>query len=267
MRTESNNLLRVENLSARIGRQVVLNDVSFDIGRGECIAIVGGSGAGKSMLLRCLMGLTRPAKPFRGCLSFNGVVRDFSSSRHHSKPKGISFVPQNPDHGFDPLKRLQWQWRQAARAVTGSNDFTARQQALLKELGLSPFDGRFPHQWSRGMQQRLLLGMALLGEPRLLILDEPTSALDSLIAAQVLRLVMTYAAEQGVALLLVTHDLALAARYAARTAIMTAGQIAEFGETSALLETPKTEYGKLLVSHRDWGSAANQRTSVSIAAE
>ena len=121
------------------------------------------------------------------------------------------YVPQNPDHGFDPLKRLKWQWRQAARVVTGKAEFSEAHERLLSELGLKPIGNRFPHEWSRGMQQRLLLAMVLMGKPQLLILDEPTSALDPLIAAQVLRAVMKYAQVHGVAVLIVTHDLALAA--------------------------------------------------------
>lgn len=267
MRIDDKALFKVENLSARIGRQVVLADLSFEIGKGECVAVVGGSGAGKSTLLRCLMGLTRPARPYRGSLWFEGAKRDFASGNQNKRLDGIAFVPQNPDHGFDPLKRLNWQWRQAVRTVTGRSGFSGSQQALLESIGLRSFGGSFPHQWSRGMQQRLLLGMALLGEPRLLILDEPTSALDSLIAAQVLRTVMAYAREKDVALLIVTHDLALAARYANRTAIMTGGRIVEFGETSCLLDEPGTEYGKLLVSHRHWEDAMNRWDAASVAAE
>ncbi|WP_209000471.1 ATP-binding cassette domain-containing protein [Labrenzia sp. DG1229] len=267
MRTDNKALLKVESLSARIGRQVVLDNLSFEVNQGECVAVVGGSGAGKSTLLRCLMGLTRPARPYRGSLWFGGAERCFASKKQHAKPEGIAFVPQNPDHGFDPLKRLNWQWRQAARIVTGSPGFSASQQDLLDSLGLRSLGSNFPHQWSRGMQQRLLLGIALLGEPRLLILDEPTSALDSLIAAQVLRTVMTYAHEQDVALLIVTHDLALAARFATRSAIMTAGRIVEFGETSKLLDEPNTAYGKLLVSHRNWKVAVSHGDTISAAAE
>ncbi|QFT31334.1 Arginine transport ATP-binding protein ArtM [Labrenzia sp. THAF82] len=267
MQTEAKNLLKVQNLSAHIGRQVVLDDVSFDVEKGECVAIVGGSGAGKSTLLRCLMGLRRPAEPVGGFLTFDGVTREFGSAGRTGKPKGIAYVPQNPDHGFDPLKRLQWQWRQTARAVTGSKEFSALQQELLRELGLGSFHGRFPHQWSRGMQQRLLVGMALLGEPSLLILDEPTSALDPLIAAQVLRSVMAYAHKHEVALLIVTHDLALAAQHANRTAIMTSGQVVEFGETRELLRAPETTYGQLLVNHRDWNFSVHQKAADSVAAE
>lgn len=117
------------------------------------------------------------------------------------------------------------------------------------------------------MQQRLLVAMALLGAPRLLILDEPTSALDPLIAAQVLRSIMTYTRNHNVALLIVTHDLSLAARHAARTAIMTAGRIVEFGETSTLLNAPKTPYGQLLIDYRNWDKFACRKTESSVAAE
>ncbi|MEP2707676.1 MAG: ATP-binding cassette domain-containing protein [Roseibium sp.] len=267
MQTDADLLLKVNHLSARIGRQVILDDINFDVRRGECIALVGGSGAGKSTLLRCLMGLARPAIPFQGRIAFDGVTRSFANASQRYKADGLAFVPQNPDHGFDPLKRLKWQWQQAARLITGSKRFTATQQSLLSELGLESLERRYPHQWSRGMQQRLLVGMALIASPRLLILDEPTSALDPLIAAQVLQLVMRHADEHNIALLIVTHDLALAARYAARTAIMTTGRIVELGETRSLLSEPRTAYGQLLARNRDWNSVVNLQSSVPVAAE
>lgn len=267
MPSEPNTLLDLENLSVRIGRQVILNDVSLQIRRGECLAVVGGSGAGKSTLLRCLMGLTRPAVPFAGRLAFDGQERDFSALEKPRKPKRIAYVPQNPDQGFDPLKRLMWQWRQALRVFAGRKNISRAQEPLLEELGLKPFGTCFPYEWSRGMQQRLLLAMALIGEPRLLILDEPTSALDPLIAAQVLRAVMKYAGMHDVAVLIVTHDLSLAARYADRTAIMNAGRVVEVGETAHLLSAPQSDYGQLLVNHRDWIARDFGQSSCSIAAE
>ncbi len=267
MPSDETELLRLESLSARIGRQVLLSDISLTIARGDCLAVVGGSGAGKSTLLRCLMGLTRPAKPFAGRLQFNGQHIDFSDPGKNKRPRGIGYVPQNPDHGFDPLKRLTWQWRQAARVVTGRGRVSGTQAQLLEELGLKPFERCFPHEWSRGMQQRLLLAMALMGEPKLLVLDEPTSALDPLIAAQVLRAVMRHAETCGVAVLIVTHDLSLAARYANRAVILNAGRVAECGETATLLKDPQSEYGRLLVQHREWITLEGAMTSRSIAAE
>ncbi|WP_305986823.1 dipeptide/oligopeptide/nickel ABC transporter ATP-binding protein [Roseibium sp. MMSF_3544] len=267
MPNDRNLLLKLENLSARIGRQVVLSNVSLSIKTGECVAVVGGSGAGKSTLLRCLMGLTRPASPFEGRLVFNGKETHFPLLQNARKPERIAYVPQNPDQGFDPLKRLAWQWRQASRIITGASDFTDRQKQLLEQLGLKPFGRSFPHEWSRGMQQRLLVAMALIGEPRLLILDEPTSALDPLIAAQVLRAVKAYAELHDIAVLIVTHDLSLAARNAHSTAIMNSGRVVEFGETATLLSSPQSDYGRLLVKHRDWTVLSNPQSSGSITAE
>ncbi|MEJ8476560.1 dipeptide/oligopeptide/nickel ABC transporter ATP-binding protein [Roseibium algae] len=267
MPSDTKTLLDLNNLSVRIGRQVILNDVSLKIRSGECVAIVGGSGAGKSTLLRCLMGLTRPAVPFSGLLAFDGQEMDFSSLERQQKPKRIAYVPQNPDQGFDPLKRLRWQWQQAFRVITGRMNISQVQEPLLEELGLKPFGACFPYEWSRGMQQRLLLAMALMGKPRLLILDEPTSALDPLIAAQVLRAVKKYAEMHNVAVLIVTHDLSLAARYADRTTIMNTGRVVEFGETSHLLSAPQSDYGQLLVNHRDWITKDLGQLSSSIAAE
>lgn len=117
------------------------------------------------------------------------------------------------------------------------------------------------------MQQRLLLAMALLGEPKLLVLDEPTSALDPLIAAQVLRAVMRHTENHDIAVLIVTHDLSLAARYADRAVIMNAGRAVESGETETLLKEPQSDYGRLLVQHRDWMALDGAPAARSIAAE
>lgn len=267
MQSDVRPLLELDNLSASIGQQTVLSDINLSVRTGECLAVVGGSGAGKSTLLRCLMGLIRPARPTAGRLRFNGETLDFKELKKSRRPKGIAYVPQNPDQGFDPLKRLSWQWRQVSRVITGLSDFSKEHQDLLADLSLKPFGKCYPHEWSRGMQQRLLVAMALIGNPQLLILDEPTSALDPLIAAQVLRAVLNHADESNIAILIVTHDLALATRYATRTAIMNAGRIVEFGETNVLLTRPQSDYGQLLVSHRNWLTHTGGLTVGPIAAE
>ena len=245
-------LLKIEGLSASIGGQTVLHQVSLEMAAAEWLAVVGGSGAGKSTLLRAVMGLSRPARPTAGLIDFNGQKRGFSA---HCKrgTKGIAFVPQSPAHGFDPLRRLRWQWDQLARykrpaAANGRRD-------ILAALGLPDLDSSYPNQWSRGMQQRLLLAMALMDLPKLLILDEPTSALDPLIAAQVLQETQRLARKRQIAVMMVTHDLSLAARFADRIAVMQAGQIVEAGPTEHLLFDPKHPYSRELVSHRSWQRA------------
>ncbi|MBN9670054.1 ABC transporter ATP-binding protein [Labrenzia aggregata] len=245
--------MSLDGLSAEIGGQTILRDVDLDIERGECVAVVGGSGTGKSTLLRCLMGLYRPARPSSGRLTFDGRTFDLTSrKRQKSRHEGFAFVPQNPQVGLDPLKRLSWQWSQALRCARFETPEADGRAGVLKALRLDGFGKRFPHQWSQGMQQRLLLAFALISKPKLLVLDEPTSALDPIVAARAISEVMTYARRHQVSVLIVTHDLALAAKFAQRTAVMTDGQVAEFGPTQRLLAAPRTKAGQLLVTHRQW---------------
>ncbi|MEP2718297.1 ATP-binding cassette domain-containing protein [Pseudophaeobacter sp.] len=239
-------------MSAIIGGQAVLQDVTLEMAATDWLAVVGGSGAGKSTLLRAIMGLTRPARPTAGRMTFNGQRRDFAAAGK-VRLAGIAFVPQSPTHGFDPLRRLRWQWDQLAR----HNQTAAGKDRLeiLSALGLPDLGASYPHQWSRGMQQRLLLAMALADAPRLLILDEPTSALDPLIAAQVLQETQQLAQERNIAVMMVTHDLSLAARFANKIAIMQAGRVVESGPADQLLSTPQHPYAQELVSHRGWQRA------------
>lgn len=241
-------LLQLKGLSAEIGGRVLLRDVSFEVAPSEWLAIVGGSGAGKSTVLRAIMGLKRPARPTAGDLHFCGShhrLSDRAPFRHDA----MSFVPQSPAHGFDPLRRLGWQVAQLARRIKGTHESRAE---LFASLSLPDPGVRFPHEWSRGMQQRLLLAMALLAHPSLLILDEPTSALDPLIAAQVLQEVQRVARERGIAVVMVTHDLAVAARYAEQILIMKNGHIIEAGQAQKVLVHPRTAYARELVAHRHW---------------
>lgn len=194
------------------------------------------------------MGLKRPARPTGGEILFDGI-RWASTDRDRTRPKGISFVPQSPAHGFDPLRRLRWQLVQLARCIGRKPQ---DQDTLLEILALPDPYRLYPHEWSRGMQQRLLLAMALMSDPKLLILDEPTSALDPLIAAQVLQEVQRIAAAKGIAVVMVTHDLALAAKYATQIAIMDRGCIVEAGPSDVVLTTPRTDYARELVAHRYW---------------
>ncbi len=253
MSKTNSSLLSVRDLSANIGRQIVLSDISLDVQHGECVAIVGGSGAGKSCLLRSIMGLYRPAKPTSGEMTFADQMIELANDRSvRSADLGFAFVPQNPQAGLDPLKRLVVQWKQAVRCANRGDMSKDEQSELLGSLGLPDFGSCYPHEWSQGMQQRLLIAFALLARPKLLILDEPTSALDPLIAAQTITRVMAHAKEHDIATLIVTHDLALAARFANRLAILSAGKIEEFGSTAMLMEAPGSDYGKLLVSNRYW---------------
>ncbi|WP_343559981.1 ABC transporter ATP-binding protein [Kiloniella sp. b19] len=259
MQKTDSSLLSIEGLSARIGRQTILHDISLDIGRGECLAIVGGSGAGKSCLLKCLMGLAKPATPFEGVLTFKGKKHNWSSRKPALVDRAaISFVPQNPQAGLDPLKRLKSQWEQTLRCSAAESVSSRDISELFSALKLKDLKSSYPHQWSQGMQQRLLLAFALVSSPDILILDEPTSALDPLIASRCMLRITELAARNNTAILIVTHDLALAARFADRTAIMNRGRIEEFGPTGRLLQDPQSDYGKLLSANRCWPTSCQE---------
>ncbi|MEM9317122.1 MAG: ATP-binding cassette domain-containing protein [Pseudomonadota bacterium] len=194
------------------------------------------------------MGLRRPARQTSGEILFGGT-RWTTADRETRRPEGISFVPQSPAHGFDPLHRLRWQLNQLSRRIGGRPTVHG---GLLETLSLPDPDRFYPHEWSRGMQQRLLLAMALMSDPKLLIMDEPTSALDPIIAAQVLQEVQRLAKAQGFAVAMVTHDLALAAQYATHISIMEHGRIVESGPSETVLTAPSTTYARELVAHRHW---------------
>lgn len=247
---QTNTLLNINALSAEIGGQGVLHDVCLAMKDNGWMGVVGGSGAGKSTLLRVIMGLKRPAVPTSGSMIFDGLTQDLTA-KSHCRPAGIAYVPQSPAHGLDPLRRIRWQWDQLVRCKRRDN------RDLFASLGLPDPAQRFPHQWSLGMQQRLLLAMALMEEPRVLILDEPTSALDALIAAQVLSEVAQLAREKGIAVLMVTHDLALAARFCDDIAIMAQGRVIESGSAETLLKAPSQPFAQELVAHRNWQRATD----------
>jgi len=244
-------LLVVEGLSASIGRKPVLQNIHLALNYGECVALVGGSGAGKSCLLRNIMGLHKPARPTQGVIEFDGQRFKLAGASHNSQLRsGMAYVPQNPQAGLDPLMRLENQWQQAIRYSRGRGGES--QQALLAELGLKGLAASFPHQWSQGMQQRLLIAFALLRKPKLLVLDEPTSALDPLVAARAITTIMHYAKQHNIAVLMVSHDLALASRFAERIAILNRGTLEAFCRADQLHSAPPSDYAKLLVDNHSW---------------
>ena len=149
-------------------------------------------------------------------------------------------VPQSPDEALDPLRRMAFHWREAETALGLPHD-ADRQQALFRALKIETGDLRKrPWGWSRGMQQRFVIAMALIGAPNLLVMDEPTSALDPIVAARTMVLLEDYLAARDTALVLITHDLGLAAGRVTRLLVMNAGRIIEDRPTSELLAAPRT---------------------------
>ena len=220
--------LRVTGLSVHRAGRTLLHATDLTIGAGERIALVGPSGSGKSTLGHAL------------------------ADRLGSRDGIVSHVPQSPDEAVDPLRTLRFHWSEAERALGLSPD-PERRADLLAALGLPGTDlAARPWSWSRGMQQRFVIAMGLVGAPELLILDEPTSALDPVIAAATMERVDRHLAESGTAMLLITHDLGLASRRAERIWVLADGRIVEDARTDDLLERPMSAAARALVAHRHW---------------
>ena len=220
--------LSVSGLSVVRSGRTLLHPTSLRIDHGERIGLVGASGSGKSTLGHALI----------------DELRDQGAS--------VAHVPQSPDEALDPLRSMAFQWREAECALDYEPD-AAKQQQLFTTLRIEGGDLRKrPYGWSRGMQQRFVIAMALIGTPDLLVLDEPTSALDPVVAANTMDLLDTVLDNSRTAMLLITHDLGLAAKRVSRLMVMEAGRIAEDAPTVELLEKPATDAAKSLVSHRSW---------------
>ena len=274
----SGSLLQVSALRTefRTSRGVVraVDGVSFEIGRGEVLALVGESGSGKSVTAFSLMGLIRgPAgRVTGGSARFDGVdlvgldepaMRDIRGNR-------IAMIFQEPMTSLNPLLTVGEQIAEPLRRHQGlRRDAALRRAAELLELvGIAEPARRvreYPHRMSGGMRQRVMIAMALACRPDLLIADEPTTALDVTIQAQIMNLIADLRREFGMAILLITHDLGLVAQNADRVAVMYAGRIVEQSPTGALFEAPAHPYTQgLLGAVAGWeddaeGAAAGGR--------
>jgi ABC-type glutathione transport system ATPase component len=220
--------LTATGLSAVRSGRTILHPTSLEIPPRGRIGLVGASGSGKSTLGHALI--------------------DDLRSRGHS----VAHVPQSPDEALDPLRSMAFHWREAEVAL-GVPPGSADQAGLFRALKIEGGDLRKrPWGWSRGMQQRFVIAMALIGAPDLLVLDEPTSALDPVVAAATMELLDAFLEGRGTAMILITHDLGLAARRVDTLMLMHAGRLVEQGRTEDILERPKTDAAKALSAHRSW---------------
>ena len=252
-----------EPLLAIDGLEVVFADdapavsgLSLTVYPGQTVAVVGESGSGKSTTAAAVLGLL----PAGGRITAGRIVFDGSDitaanprTLRQIRGTGIGYVPQDPMTNLNPVHKVGFQIREALRA-NGMRDRRlagSRSVQLLAEVGMRDPQvqtGRYPHQLSGGMCQRALIAIGLAGRPRLLIADEPTSALDVTVQRQVLDHLQATAAELGTAVLLITHDLALAAERADHVVVMSAGQMVESGAAQQILTDPQHPYTRRLVA-------------------
>ena len=276
-------LLQVENLSVAYGSSEVVSGVSFTVNRGESLALIGESGSGKSTIARAILRLLPEGGRAAGSIRFEGKDVLAYSPRQFRPLRGtrIGFVPQDPANALNPVRTIGSQAHEAADLVDGLSRDEQRELifATLERVGL-PDPKRvyesYPHQLSGGMLQRVLIGLAVLPSPELLIADEPTSALDVTIQKRILGALSELQSDLGIGLVLITHDLAIAAERTQKIVVLKGGEVQEAGATEQVFTestSPYTvrlrqdapalnpdRYGSLL--QRDSRGAATQQVAV-----
>ena len=247
-------LLRVENLRVefptRRGILVAVDDISFHIDEGEVLGVVGESGAGKSLTGAAIIGLLEPpGRVAGGQIVFDGKRIDRLSYEQMRRLRGdqIAMIFQDPLTSLNPLYSVGKQLTETIRTHTAIDERGARARAieLLNEVGIPAADRRvdqYPHQFSGGMRQRVVIALALAANPRLIIADEPTTALDVSIQAQIITLLKRLCREHGTAVMLVTHDMGVIAETADRVAVMYAGRIVEVGPVQDVIKRAQHPY-------------------------
>jgi dipeptide transport system ATP-binding protein len=263
-------LLEIENLSVEFpsqnGVMHAVDGVSLSLEEGEVLGIVGESGSGKSVTMMALMGLVAyPGRVQAGKLRFAGhdLLALSAGERNRLTGKDVAMIFQEPTTSLNPCFTIGFQIMETLRLHLKLNGKAAKHKAieLLEQVGIPAAASRlkaYPHQLSGGMNQRVMIAMAIACNPRLLIADEPTTALDVTIQAQILDLLRSLQKERGMALVLITHNMGVVSEMAQRVAVMYAGQIMEEQGAHALFNIPQHPYTEALLAalpERSDGSA------------
>jgi peptide/nickel transport system ATP-binding protein len=247
-------LLEVRNLRiefpTRRGALVAVDDISFSIAHGEVLGVVGESGAGKSLTGAAIIGLLEPpGRIAAGEVKLNGLRIDNLPEAEKRKVRGreIGAIFQDPLTSLNPLYTVGRQLVETITTHLNLSQGQARKRAieLLASTGIPAPERRiehYPHQFSGGMRQRVVIALALAADPKLVIADEPTTALDVSIQAQIIALIKRLCRDHGTAVMLVTHDMGVIAETADRVAVMYAGRIAEIGPVADVIHRPQHPY-------------------------
>lgn len=252
-------LLNVENLAIDVTRDKkasrLVHDADFSVSAGETLAIVGESGSGKSLTSLAVMGLlARELSVGSGRILFEGkdLATLSEKDRNDIRGRDMAMIFQEPMTSLNPVRSIGAQLTEGMKLKLGLSraDAQARALSLLNEVGISDPRRRlkqFPHQLSGGMRQRVMIAIALSCRPKLILADEPTTALDVTIQAQILSLISKLCSQNGVGLVLVTHNLGIVARHAQNVAVMYGGRIVEQAPAPALYHTPQHPYTRGLL--------------------
>ena len=246
----SDQILTISGLAAAYDEVNMISGVALEMERGEILCIVGESGSGKSTLIKAIHGMS-DLKVTGGSIVFEGKELTTMSERDRRRlmGKGIGLIPQEPGASFNPIRRLDRQFREtlAAHGMDYDEDEIAR---VMDQIGLA--DGKEilrnrPYQMSGGMNQRIAIAAAVMLEPKLLLCDEATSALDVPTAVSVVGKLLQIRDELGTSILMVTHHLGIARRMADRIGVMQNGKMIEFGDRDKIFYQPENDYTRALI--------------------
>ena len=252
-------LLHASNIAIEIDGRELVSDVDIEIGRGRTLGIVGETGSGKSLACRAFAGslATIGGRISRGALTVAG--RDFTAAtaRDRSGMYGrvLSLIPQNSLSALNPLMRVGSHMTETIKVLDAADGLgpEARAAELLSRVGLREPERvlrMYPHQLSGGMQQRVMIALAVVGRPQLLIADEPTTALDVSVQKEILDVLRRLTEEEEMALVLVSHDLGVVSAVTESVAVMYAGMVVEQGPTETVLRHPRHPYTQALLQAR-----------------
>jgi len=266
-------LLEIKNLSVEFstarGVLHAVDQLDLTVDEGEVVGVVGESGSGKSVTMLALMGLIPwPGKVSADRLVFDGedLLAMSAGRRRRLTGKDVAMIFQEPTTSLNPCFTIGFQIMETLRVHEGGSRATRRERTieLLDQVGIPNPASRlssFPHQLSGGMNQRVMIAMAIACNPRLLIADEPTTALDVTIQAQIIDLLLNLQRERGMALVLITHDMGVVAETAHRIMVMYAGQQMEMQPATSLFERPRHPYTAALLDSLPERSAGHKRLS------
>lgn len=251
-----NALLDLQSVNVAIGQVQLLEGISLQLAPGQILGLVGESGSGKSLTAMAAMGLLPliGGRVTGGAVHFDGQDMAAMTEAQRRKLRGgrIGFVTQNPMTALDPVQRIGEQVDVVSRLHLGLTRAQARARTLdlLTQLRIpdaAAVADSWPHQLSGGMKQRIVIAMALAGDPDLIIADEPTTALDVTVQAQIIQILGALVREKGVALLLITHDMGVVAQVCDRVAVLYAGRLAEEGPVAPIFAAPAHPYTSALI--------------------
>lgn len=261
MNDESHLLLSVQNLSVafdtRHGRVAVLDNINLDLHKGETLAIVGESGSGKSVTAYAALGILDPAgKITSGRVEFDGrnLLELSASEMRKLRGRDLAMIFQNPRTALNPIRKVGQQIEDVLQAHNAQMSKKARREATIAQLEAVKITdparryNAYPYELSGGMCQRVMIALALACKPRLLIADEPTTGLDVTTQVVIMDLIHELAQANGMATILITHDLGLAADYCSRVAVMHAGQILEDAPVANLFRGARHPYTARLMA-------------------